>query len=183
MKTSTEPVTDLWNILEFYSEIPKSAGGLLNVDPTSKVGKTTISLFRAFVRQSKNYWTAAEALPLRSSALLFYYAFLNLAKALLLAKGRITINDRRIAHGIGYDTSRLQSHFNAEQISSQNGVFDRLYEYFCHSNLSYRTDFHIVQLLRYCSDITFQVEQAGFGYRREYPFLSAVVGDMNTNSA
>jgi hypothetical protein len=56
---------------------------------------------QSFVRQAREYFTAAErADTIESRPLLYYYSFLNLAKALALARGRPGLVGK-VVHGIG----------------------------------------------------------------------------------
>jgi hypothetical protein len=60
---------------------------------------------QSFVRQGREYFLAAErAATIETKPLLYYYAFLNLAKALGIARGRPNLVGR-VVHGISNDAT------------------------------------------------------------------------------
>lgn len=70
----------------------------------------------SFVRQAREYFTAAErATSIETRPLLYYYSFMNLAKAIAMARGRSGLVGK-VAHGIAHvggaghapSTARLQ---------------------------------------------------------------------------
>jgi len=66
-------------------------------------------------RQSRNFYRAAQGLPIESSPLVLYYCFMNAAKALLASKG-VTINPY---HGVGAHQMRGP---NSKVVLSNEGI-------------------------------------------------------------
>src|SRR5262245_17493634 len=69
--------------VEFYSEIEEQGLGLVrSFGHAAPQDQAVFQQFRAFVRQPRSFFDAARALHHRASPLLYYYALLNLAKAI-----------------------------------------------------------------------------------------------------
>jgi hypothetical protein len=80
--------------------------------------------FAAFIRQAENYYRSAKALPFRSSALLYYYSFMNLAKAALAVRN-ITFHER---HGLTPDYGTGPPGLTQMRVRVvRDGVFQALY--------------------------------------------------------
>src|SRR5260370_35978123 len=74
---------ELWSALEYFSEVEEVGLNLIQskgLQPQSD-HQEIFNYFQAFVRQAKSYFSSAKTLHYRSSSLLYYYSFLNLAKA------------------------------------------------------------------------------------------------------
>jgi hypothetical protein len=71
---------ELISSLELYSEIRDLGQELLHAHGHPNSLKS-FRRFQAYVRQGVSFFNSAETLPYRSSPLLFYYSFMNLAKA------------------------------------------------------------------------------------------------------
>lgn len=155
--------TELWMILERFSEVSEVRAaflkqlGIQNGNKRRMVSKN----FQSFIRQAKNYYFAAKKLPNSSSALLYYYSFLNLVKAYLILYYPDQLSGR-IGHGIGCPEKR-SSDFKKEHVSMNDGVFKILYEHETEESLAKGTPFSINTLLGYCSDISYQYLVGGFG--------------------
>jgi YaaC-like Protein len=115
--------------------------------------------FAAFTRQAENYYRSAKVLPYRSSALLYYYSFLNLAKAALAVRN-IAFNEH---HGLTPDYGTGPRALPQMRVRvRRDGVFQTLY------NLSFaqriqNVDFQLVRLLAYNSEISVQYDRVAAG--------------------
>src|SRR5712692_11248540 len=112
---------ELWNALEYYSEVEDVGLNLIQakgLQPQS-LHQEIFKDFQAFVRQAKSYYGSAKALHYRSSSLLYYYSFLNLVKAYILLRdpnrmmGRTA---RAVVHGLSYRSSTNNTDFLHEVI-------------------------------------------------------------------
>lgn len=118
--------------------------------------------FQAFVRQAKNYYYSAKQLHPRSAGLLYYYCFLNLAKAAIVIK-QPQIGGRKISHGISClpkDFSKLKT--QTVKILDDGGVFPILYEWYFGTVIRPQS-LNIQRLFNYCTDISYQCLLTGFG--------------------
>ncbi len=152
---------ELWILLEYYSEVDDVGLKFLKTLGISNnlIRKRTFKTFQGFVRQAKNYYYSAKTLHPRSSGLLYYYCFLNLAKAALVIKDP-TIRGKFIPHGLKYKISN-NSRFAEQTVSlGSSGVFDRFYEWYFDTPITHRS-FNIQTLLNYCTDIGYQCQISG----------------------
>ncbi len=166
LKTDGQIDDELWILIEYYSEI-ESVGikHLLEQGVARRKIKTTYKHFQGYIRQAKNYYHAAKQLHPRSAALLYYYCFLNLAKALIIQKNP-EIGGKRISHGascLPKDFTKIKK--QTIKIIKDNGVFERFYEMFCESPIK-KQSLSVEQLLSYCTDISYQSLIAGYGRRK-----------------
>jgi len=179
LATSGSVDDELWILLEYYSEVD-SVGlnfiknmGITNPSIRRKVFKH----FQAHVRQAKNYYFAAKTLHPRSSGLLYYYCFLNLAKAALAIKHPQRAG-KKIHHGIEYVVR--YSPFNTQVIKTKtDGVFPLLFEWMFEESIAPQT-FSIQALLNYCSDITYQCQISGIQDKKLIPvYLLSLIENNN----
>lgn len=175
--TSGDVDDELWIILEYYSEV-ESVGleflrnsGITNL----RTRKKTYKAFQAYVRQAKNYYNSAKSLQVRSSGLLYYYCFLNLAKAALVISDP-TISGSFIRHGLQYHTNDNSSFSSQKVLIEKSGVFRKLYEFYFGKSPSSNA-FNIQTLLSYCTDISYQNDIAGVGADKVIPAFSAIAMD------
>ena len=161
LTTSGHIDDELWILLENYSEIKEEGlkyfknNGIKNSNTRNKLFKH----FQAYIRQAKNYYYSAKTLAPRSSGLLYYYCFLNLAKAAILIKDP-SIAGKKISHGLSYKINS-PSNFSKQKIKILNdGVFPKLYDWYFSKSIK-EISLSIPELLNYCSDIGYQCELAG----------------------
>jgi hypothetical protein len=110
------------------------------------------------------FYNSAETLESRSSPLPYYYAFLNLAKAYILVH-QPQFTGRNSSHGLGFklQKGRLSKQFLT---SGKSGVFPSLYRQVTGVQLKENVRMSIINLLGYCSDISFEYGVGQFGHRR-----------------
>jgi|SRR5215208_589363 len=153
---------ELWIILEYYSEVQSVGMELLKRSGIkhSRARKRLFDNFQAYIRQAKNYYYSAKTLPPKSSGLLYYYCFLNLAKAAILLKYP-EIAGAFITHGLSYKISN-NSPLSKQAVSlpRREGVFHKLYDWYFDASIPPKT-FNIETLLTYCTDIAYQNQMAG----------------------
>lgn len=116
---------DLWQLVLSYSDIPERGEALLPGRPRRR--RALFEEFRNFVRQARSYYVAAEPVRDASAALLYYYSFLNLAKAELLRTHPEALVGTRIDHGLSYRPGRFSRPMTA-QVRVRQGVFPLLFE-------------------------------------------------------
>ena len=111
--------------------------------------------FAAFTRQAENYYRSAKVLPYRSSALLYYYSFLNLAKAALAVRS-IAFKEH---HGLTPDYGAAPSTLPQMRVRVRNdGVFQAFYRLIFAQSIQ-NVHFQLEQLLAYNSEISVQYDR------------------------
>src|SRR6266487_381759 len=188
--TNIEIEKELWNAIEYYSEIHDIGMDLIRrkgLVPASQQ-QTLLDRFRAFVRQAKSYYSSAKALHYRSSSLLYYYSFLNLAKAYLAIKSPTLILNRTLNHGLGYRTNTSNNDFLLENVYVKDGIFPHMFQLEAGTTIPLSTRasaslLNVTTLLGFPSDIKYQYETAGFGQNKIIYCVAAIVTDRNTQQA
>lgn len=154
---------ELWILLEYQSEIEEVGVKFAIQNGVNKRNaKKVYKHFQAYIRQAKNYYFSAKQLHPRSAGLLYYYCFLNLAKASLVFK-HPTIAGHKISHGISClskDFTKLKT--RTVKVLSDGGVFPKLYEWYFGLPIKPQS-LNIQKLLVYCTDISYQNLIAGYG--------------------
>ncbi len=156
MFTSTLDLADeLFGALRFPADVPARGQALVTTYapglPPALVDRA-YRRFSAFLRQAENYYRSAKTLPFRSSALLYYYSFMNLAKAALAARA-IKFHEH---HGLEprygnplTDLSQLRVRVEAD------GVFQALYRMIFARPIQ-NVQFQLSELLAYVSEVAIQ---------------------------
>lgn len=184
MFTSNDIERELWNTLEYYSEVEEVGLNLIQVRGLQAQSdhQEIFKHFRAFVRQAKSYYGSAKTLHYRSSSLLYYYSFLNLVKAYLLLSDPQCIMSR-VSHGLGYDTTATNTDFQLEVIKVHQGIFPMFYEAQTSNVISTqrKSALRVIDLLSYPSDLAYQYELAGYGNNRILYSLATSVADRTQN--
>jgi len=164
---TTRPFDDeVFASLEYISEI-KDVG----INYIRQFGhshpKEVFLLFQAFVRQAKTFYESATQLNYRASALIYYYSFLNLAKAYICLSDPLLVSSR-VMHGLkhAFKPGKLSTQY---VVVENNGVFKKLYELITGSKIPSQTQINIARILGYCTDIVHEYTSAGYGNRRITP--------------
>ncbi len=162
LDTSGKIDDELWILLEYKSEVEDVGIKFLLQNGIKKRNvKKVYKHFQSYVRQAKNYYYSAKNLHPRSASLLYYYCFLNLAKAALVIK-EPTIGGRKIGHGLSCmpkDFSKLKT----QTVKVLNdGVFPKFYQWYFGQSIKPQS-LNVQKLLTYCTDISYQNRIAGIG--------------------
>jgi hypothetical protein len=160
LSTSAPIVEEIFSALEFYSEIDDVGLKFLQEKAgcTEDQSKIIYPKFQAFARQAKTFFIPAESLHHRARPLFYYYAFLNLAKALLCVKNpRLFLSSDKFSHGI------LEKHYGAKFSDEgveicDKGVFVELYNALTGIRLPKDTKLNIQEMLKYSTDTCFDYE-------------------------
>lgn len=163
--TSYQPdITDeLFSLLRFVSEIPDEGKRLVQFHSNTTDPNAVDALYklvRAFLRQAENYYRAARGLHYRSSALLYYYCFLNLAKAVLSVHGV----SYKTTHGITPCTDVSSTDLDKQAVEVHaNGVFPAFYYQQLKSILPKDVRLDLRTLLGYIPQVAHEYEAARLG--------------------
>ena len=176
MDRYADPATSdlLWLLLRQLTHVATS-GRALFPKPLANQNR----LWREFCnysRQAEAYWTAATRTEGSSSALLYYYAFLNLAKGELLTSSPSAVYGARIHHGLSYSPTSAQS-IRGDILKVVQGVFPMLYEKRTGTPLQVGTTLRVSSLLSQVPEIGLELTMAGFGPPRTLVVFQALVSD------
>lgn len=180
--TTNCPVDEeIFASLDFLADIPDVGREYLKKRglDSQKVDKG-FELFKSFVRQSKTFYQSATNLHFRASPLNYYYAFLNLAKALICISDPDEV-DQRISHGLqhAHNVGALQE----QHIASRSGVFAKLYELMIGQQIPEGYRLSIATLLSYSTDISHEFSLTGFGERSILPAMFRIQSaDVGTHA-
>jgi hypothetical protein len=115
---------------------------------------------RSFIRQGETFYRAARGTPYRSSALLYYYAFLNFTKAVLEVRGV----RYQSTHGLTARPTLEALDLNLQEIEVwPTEVFPSLYGQEFGGPLPANIRLQLRPLLAYVTEIGFQHEAGGLG--------------------
>ena len=171
---------EIFASLEFYSEIKTSGKELLRANGHTNLADS-FSRFQAYVRQARTFYEGAEALHHRASPLNFYYAFMNLAKALILLRKPTFVN-RKLTHGIIYRPITGSLRKQAIEIGT-HGVFPLFYEIATNHRLTNNSKLRITDLFGYASDVEFEYRLLKYGTYKSFRSKFAVGINRPTQKA
>jgi len=175
---------ELWLLLEYYSEVQDvglsflKGRGIISAPQRRKIFK----YFQAYVRQAKSFYYAAKALPPRSSSLLYFYCFENLARAALAIYDPTSVNIKKWQHGLKTDAGNRD--FRHETVVTYaEGVFPKFYNWYFGAQMK-PNSLNVSTLMGYCTDIGYQYQLASIGSRQVLYSYSAVCssGDQGKTS-
>ncbi len=166
---------ELWTILRFVSEVPDEGRRLVQFyTGWTDEGQVTglYKKVRSFIRQAENYYRAARTLHYRSSALLYYYCFLNLAKAVLSIRGI----EYKPDHGLRSKTDPKSTDLVMQFVEvGGEGVFPAFYRQQVMNSLPKGLRLDVKTLLGYVFDVGYQYSVANLGELAVYPQCRARV--------
>lgn len=152
--------------LEYISEIEDVGINYIKRFGHSKPKKAFL-LFQSFVRQAKTFYESASHLNYRASALIYYYSFLNLAKAYICLADPVFVSSP-LTHGLRH--SFQPGKFSTQYVTTERkGVFKKFYELMIDREIPPKTNLNIARILGYCTDIEHEYTSAGYGNPRIIP--------------
>lgn len=177
--TNLSAQEEVFGWLDYVAEVKDVGVKLLRDRGHTKSPQSSFLLFQAFIRQAKTFYRSAETLDYRSSPLLYYYSFLNLAKAYILVN-QPQFTGRGSGHGLRFKLGRgrLSKQFVT---AGKSGVFPSFYREMMGKQLQHAVQLNVTTLLGYCSDIGLEYQTGGFGQHRGSPTKIAIVSDQQAN--
>jgi hypothetical protein len=175
---------ELWDLLEFYSEIEEAGCELIKKNGISNKRQimAIFKKFNSFVRQAKTYYNSTGNLHYRSSSLLYYYCFLNLVKAyLVINKPSVIIGRNKILHGLSanYKSNKFINHSVTLQ---EDEVFGNFYEMLTKTPAKKRT-VSVKSCFEYCPEVSYQLGISGYGLSRISKGELAIIVNQTAHSA
>jgi hypothetical protein len=123
--------------------------------------------FRSHVRQADDFYRGARVLSWKSSPLNYYYSFMNLAKALAVARGALTpisiAGPRMLRHGLKASVVPGTPPVWRLLVHGTDDVFALLYRMVMGVAVTRGAEVDARGLLRYVSPIFWQLEKCGHG--------------------
>lgn len=149
----------IWLVLRQLADVPEQGRALFAKPLSSQNVKWRE--FHNYARQARAYWDGARRIEGSSAALLYYYVFLNLAKAELLTTDAQAILGQRIHHGLSFNPTRAQT-VNGDSLRvMRGGVFPLLYEKRTGIKLPHDTVLPVPRLLSMLHEIGMELAQTG----------------------
>jgi YaaC-like protein len=121
----------------------------------SKHSTTTWQKYRAYVGQAHEYYENARKIRTLSASLIYYYAFMNLAKAYILLRGPNRAQQVR-SHGIEVVDHTSIKVYDDQKIKITEGAFPVFSELAAGVELNRNTVLGIRELMSYAQDISYQ---------------------------
>src|SRR5215212_6152805 len=127
-------------------------------------------LIASWIDQAQTYYLDAVHCDWRSAGLLYYYSFLNLAKAFLVGKKKFSykaLDTTSVNHGLSANLQYISSLSDFElqvyppKVGSSKNVFSSFYEIVCGSKWPYTDKFTIKlgDIMGYCDDISLELSR------------------------
>ncbi|MBN9327943.1 MAG: hypothetical protein J0I87_13660 [Cellulomonas sp.] len=160
----------LWLLLQQYADVPDKGRRLFRGTLAQK--NERYREFRNFVRQARAYWDAGERVSGSASALLYYYCFLNLAKAEILAQSAAPM-PVKIRHGLTHDPRGTDS-VRSDHLTVRPGVFQELLKARTGSRLPDATRIPVMSLLSQIPEIGMEMDEFGLTRPRTTPAYHVV---------
>src|SRR5215469_15764111 len=151
---------ELFSSIELYSEVKALGREILKRNGHQDLRASFLRL-QAYIRQARTFYEAAEALHYRASPLLYYYSFMNFAKAYLHLRDT-KFKDTNLHHGIrlGNASGSIRGH---RVVAMTKGVFPLFYERVSTISIGPPRQLSIAALLGYVSDVAFEYVSLQFG--------------------
>lgn len=178
------PIDDeIFASLAYLSEIPEVGKTYLKkyIQRPDQID-LAFSLFKAYVRQARTFYESARTLHHRASPLNYYYSFLNLAKCFICITNPIVVGNR-INHGLSYSLQKDELRKQQVSVNSHQGVFHLLYEKLAKQNINQPLNLNLAKLLGYCTDISYEYVNSGFGERKLIPVRANISGNSDTKKS
>ena len=167
-----------WLLLRQYAEVPEKGRGLFQGSLAERNAR--LRDFRNYVRQGRAYWDAGTLVVGSAAALLFYYSFLNLAKAELLIQPVNRISGTTVGHGLSYNPRGTDS-IRSDYLTIKPGVFQYLVEARAGLQLAPGTKLPVVNLLSQIPEIG--LEMSEFGTSRPRTIAGLCAGATSSDEA
>ena len=122
---------------------------------------------QSYIKQAVTFYEAAEALHYRASPLIYYYSFMNFAKAYICLQDA-TFEDKGLKHGLmaGQEIGALRRH---NLTVKSNGVFPLFLKQLTNAAIPNGTKLRITDLLGYVFEVGFEYQALKFGEPRAFP--------------
>ncbi len=179
VQTSRDKVEELWSMLRYDILIDGSVDDEWKSMGANKAKRSLLKVeLQSYIDQAENFYKYARLSDYRSAALLFYYSYLNLAKAAIVIN-KPNLSGKTFKHGINrkVKTGSLQSRSLNIQESSGNkvAVFNELYEIINGNNLPGNRSISIENILGYISDISVETQKLSNKFSRKIHDVNAHV--------
>lgn len=135
---------------------------------------------RNYLQQAMSNFAAAQSVPNRSAALLYYYAMLNFAKVELLDTHAALLVNKRIGHGLSFSPTAAKTVLG-DKLKVVDGLFPMLYERRTGKPIPLGTFLPVGRLLQQVPEIGVQVD-AATGARSQVTGLLQLIAADQTHS-
>lgn len=139
-------------------------------------------LFQSFIRQARTFYEAGRQLHYRASPLMYYYSFLNLAKAAICLSDPNFVSSP-VYHGLTYHVEMSALSAQSVEVGPREGAFHRFYDLVTGRPIPFGCKLNITDLLAYCWDISYEYQLAGYGGTRLVPGAIRVVSNSREKTS
>ena len=174
LTTSDSVEAELIRYFQLYSEAKTVGRGLLTKHGHPRNAKNYVRL-QAYIRQFIAFYGAAGHLNYRAAPLLYYYSFLNLAKAIAFVRDP-AFPAGRIKHGLGQGPVAA-SLVKSTVISEADGVFNRFFKLIFGQEFPKNSSVDIRELLGYMTDLRWEYGSFNLGAPRSTSASISVTRD------
>lgn len=163
--TSSRPLAnEIWENYDYLCRVKSArddfirSKGITDVAEIDKIGKE----FSSYLTQSKNFYKYAESSDYRSAALLYYYSFLNLVKAILIVH-KPELSGKKFMHGLQRKVKegsldKMSIGLSPSRNKKDINTFDELYKFINKNDFPAKENVTLLDLFSYSTDIAFEYE-------------------------
>ena len=154
---------EVWSQLEYLHTVVEArekflkTKGFKKQSDINKIGRE----FSAYLTQAKNFYQHAKNSDYRSAALLYYYSFLNIAKALIIINNP-KLSGSKFVHGLQRVTKKGDLTELSIQLGNVKGynvnTFDEFYNVIYGNYYVRNEEISLLDLFSYCSDVAQEYE-------------------------
>jgi hypothetical protein len=174
LTTSDDLAQELLRAFKLYSEVNRLGRDTLARHGHRRPHQSHKQL-QALIRQAIAFFEAAQRTPHRASPLLYYYAFLNFAKAICFLHDP-QFPTVRVTHGL-VDPIQATSLRRSVVGVPRDGVFSRFYNLVAHDNVAAGDKFRVSHLLGYITDARWEYGMFKYGRLRSAGALLSYTRD------
>jgi hypothetical protein len=166
LPTTNRISSELLASIQLYSDIKEIGKNMLASNGHKDLGKSFLTL-QSYIRQAVTFYEAAEVLHYRASPLIYYYSFMNFAKAYICLRDPMFV-DIGLTHGLmaGREIGALKRH---NLTVKANGVFPLFLKKLTNAAIPSGTKLRITDLLGYVHEVGFEYQTLKFGEPRAFP--------------
>lgn len=161
---------EYWSLIKSFSEVKDRGMKLLDVYQINKNKNRVWRKFQSYIRNAENYWKAGVNTSHESSALLYYYCFMNMVKAYLIVVNKGILAEPMV-HGIRREHKMSLSKDLRKCVlrvtRGEKSIFRQYYKSVFKEEPPSFVNLHYT--LAFATDVSFQYREAGMGSPKNCP--------------
>ena len=160
LSTSDSIKGEIVRSIKQFSDVDSAGKSILSGHGHKGMSKA-LPIFQSYLRQGLTFYEAADKLHQRASPLLYYYSFMNFAKAICFSRNP-SFTSGRIHHGVSMESSGA----SVKKIfvkTVKSGVFPEFYKEIFGRHPEINQKIPLSKLFPYSSDLQWECVQLGYG--------------------